>query len=58
MSPDDGSVVDFVETGDLLTTNICFGGEGLRTAYVTLSGSGRLGRAEWPRAGLELAHSA
>ncbi len=44
VSPDDGSVVDFVETGDLLTTNICFGGEGLRTAYVTLSGSGRLGR--------------
>ena len=40
-------MVDFVETGDILTTNTCFGGEGLRTAYVTLSGSGRLGRAEW-----------
>jgi gluconolactonase len=57
ISPEDGSVVDFVETGDLLTTNICFGGEGLRTAYITLSGSGRLGRADWPRPGLELAHS-
>ena len=58
LSPEDGSVVEFVETGDLLTTNICFGGEGLRTAYITLSGTGRLARADWPRAGLELAHSA
>jgi gluconolactonase len=58
VSPADGTVVEFVETGDLLTTNICFGGEGLRTAYITLSGSGRLGRAEWSRAGLELAHAA
>ena len=58
VSPADGAVIDFVETGDLLTTNICFGGEDLRTAYITLSGSGRLGRAEWPRAGLRLAYSA
>ena len=43
VSPEDGSVVDFVETGDLLTTNICFGGEGLRTAYITLSGTGQAG---------------
>jgi gluconolactonase len=58
VSPTDGAVVEFVDTGDILTTNICFGGEGLRTAYVTLSGSGRLGQVQWPRAGLALAHSA
>ena len=44
MSPDDGSVVDFVETGDILDQHLA-GGERARTAYVTLSGSGRLGRA-------------
>lgn len=58
VSPDDGSVVDFIETGDILTTNVCFGGEGLRTGYVTLSGTGKLAEIPWPRAGLELAYSA
>jgi gluconolactonase len=42
----------------VLTTNICFGGADLRTAYLTLSGSGRLAAVEWPRRGLELAYSA
>ena len=51
-------MVEFVETGDILTTNICWGGDGLRTAYMTLSGSGKLVATEWPRAGLELAYSA
>jgi len=58
LAPDDGSLVDFVETGDILTTNICFGGDDLRTAYLTLSGTGKLASVEWPRAGLELAYSA
>jgi gluconolactonase len=58
LSPEDGSVVDFLETGDLLTTNICWGGGDLRTAYMTLSGTGRLAATEWPRPGLELAYSA
>ena len=58
LSPDDGSLVEFVETGDIFTTNICFGGEGLRTAYMTLSGTGRLVAADWARAGLALAYSA
>ncbi len=57
LSPEDGSVVEFVETGDILTTNVCFGGDDLRTAYMTLSGTGRLAVAEWPRPGLELAYS-
>jgi len=53
-----GELVEFVQTDDILTTNICFGGEGHRTAYLTLSGTGRLASAVWPRAGLPLAHSA
>jgi gluconolactonase len=57
VSPDDGSLVEFVETGDILTTNICFGGDDLRTAYITLSGSGRLAATQWPRRGLALAYS-
>ena len=51
-----GELVDFVETGDLLTTNICFGGDDLTTAYITLSSTGRLVRATWPRPGLRLAY--
>jgi gluconolactonase len=39
---------------DVLTTNLCFGGEGLRTAYVTLSTTGRLVALEWDEAGLPL----
>jgi gluconolactonase len=58
ISPGDGSVVEFVETGDILTTNICWGGDDLRTAYMTLSGTGRLAETEWPRPGLALAYSA
>jgi gluconolactonase len=32
---------------DILTTNICFGGEDLRTAFVTLSTTGRLVALPW-----------
>jgi gluconolactonase len=58
LSPEDGSVVEFVETSDILTTNVCFGGDDRRTAYVTASGTGRLLATEWARPGLELAHEA
>ncbi len=53
ISPD-GSSVEFVPTGDPLTTNICFGGPDLRTAYITLSGQGKLVAMDWPRPGLKL----
>lgn len=43
-----------VETGDPLTTNICFGGPDLRTAYLTCSRTGTLRTVEWPRPGLAL----
>lgn len=53
ISPD-GALVEFVPTGDPLTTNICFGGPDLRTAYITLSGQGKLVAMDWPRPGLKL----
>lgn len=36
------------------TTNICFGGPDMRTAFVTLSGSGQLVSFPWERPGLRL----
>jgi gluconolactonase len=53
ISPD-GERVEHFATDDFLTTNICFGGADLRTAYITLSGTGRLVSTPWPRAGLPL----
>lgn len=57
ISPD-GSSVEHFATGDPLTTNICFGdddGSGeYRTAYITLSGTGKLVKARWPHRGLRL----
>jgi gluconolactonase len=50
----DGHFVEFVPLPDPLCTNICFGGSDLRTAYVTLSGTGRLVSLPWPRQGLAL----
>ncbi len=54
----DGRLVRKVPTQDPVTTNICFGGPGLRTAYVTLSGKGRLVALDWPEPGLRLAYQA
>jgi gluconolactonase len=53
----DGSAVVQHALPDQMVTNLCFGGEGLRTVFATLSMSGRLVRATWPRAGLALAHT-
>jgi gluconolactonase len=50
----DGKSVEHVPMPDLYTTNICFGGPELRTAYVTLSLSGRLVAMDWPRPGAKL----
>jgi len=55
ISPE-GELIEHVAVpGDPYVTNICFGGAGLRTAYVTLSGTGHLVALDWPRAGLALA---
>lgn len=51
-----GDLVEFVPTDDIFTTNICWGGPDRMTAYVTLSGTGRLAAIDWPRPGLALRH--
>ncbi|MCZ6455604.1 MAG: SMP-30/gluconolactonase/LRE family protein [Alphaproteobacteria bacterium] len=55
ISPD-GERTDFIPLPDPFVTNICFGGEDLRIAYITLAGTGRLIKMEWPRPGLALNH--
>ena len=54
ISPASG-LVEFIATDDPFTTNICWGGHDLRTAFVTLGGTGRLVKRPWPRAGQPLA---
>ncbi|MFP6746415.1 MAG: SMP-30/gluconolactonase/LRE family protein [Alphaproteobacteria bacterium] len=49
-----GGIVEFIPLPDIMTTNICFGGPDLQTAYITLSGAGRLISMPWPRPGLPL----
>lgn len=49
-----GDRIEHVTMPDPVTTNICFGGPDLRTAYITLSSTGRLVSMRWPRAGLPL----
>ncbi len=53
ISPD-GTCIEQYPMPDPVTTNICFGGPDMKTAYVTLSSSGRLVSLPWPRAGLVL----
>jgi gluconolactonase len=53
----DGSY-GLVPIPDPMATNVCFGGPGRRTAYVTGSATGKLFAVEWGRPGLALAHEA
>ncbi len=54
----DGSRIEHLPLPDLFTTNLCFGGADRRTAYVTLSSTGRLVALDWPRPGLAPAFEA
>ncbi len=47
--------VDYVDVPDFMTTNVCFAGDDMQTAYITMSATGRLGMMSWPRPGLRLA---
>lgn len=49
-----GNPARHVPLPDRVTTNICFGGEGLQTAFVTLSSTGKLVSLPWERPGLPL----
>lgn len=55
VSPD-GSSVRRIAMPERWATNICFGGSDLRTAFVTLSSTGRLVSMPWDEAGLPLHH--
>ncbi len=49
-----GDIVRAVKMPDAYPTNICFGGADMRTAYITLSDTGRLGTMQWETPGLKL----
>ena len=49
-----GVLVRQVAMPDVYTTNICFGGADMQTAYVTLSAVGHLVAVPWPEPGLWL----
>ncbi|MGB8365549.1 MAG: SMP-30/gluconolactonase/LRE family protein [Rhizomicrobium sp.] len=49
-----GELVEFWEAPEPYCTNICFGGPNLKTAFITLSGTGQLIAVDWPRPGLPL----
>ncbi|MCV3767777.1 SMP-30/gluconolactonase/LRE family protein [Rhizobium sp. TRM95796] len=53
VSPE-GAEVERVSMPDPYTTNLCFGGPDMLTAFITLSSSGRLVAKPWARPGLAL----
>jgi gluconolactonase len=56
IDPQGKQPVGFCPMPDPLTTNICFGGPELKTAYITLSSTGELVQMPWDRAGLRLSY--
>lgn len=57
VSPEVG-LVRHIALPDPFTTNLCFGGPALSSAFITLSSTGRLVRLDWPTPGLPLNFSA
>ena len=53
ISPE-GNLVEFVKFDDPYITNICFGSQNLKTAYITASFEGLLLEVDWDRQGLPL----
>lgn len=49
--------ISYVPVPGPLATNVCFGGDDLRTAYVTEAAEGLLLAYEWPRPGLRPAYN-
>lgn len=50
----EGEKLEYWEGPEPYCTNICFGGEDRKTAWITTSGYGKLIAVDWPRAGLPL----
>ncbi|MER2537571.1 MAG: SMP-30/gluconolactonase/LRE family protein [Rhizobiaceae bacterium] len=57
VSPDDASC-DTLPLAAQMVTNLCFGGDDMRTAWITASNTGQLLRCRWPRPGLKPAFNA
>lgn len=60
VAPDGATVTQYQLPPDLedhMTTNLCFGGPGRATAFITLGTTGRLVSCPWPVPGLELAYN-
>jgi gluconolactonase len=57
ISPD-GKHTEFLELPDRYVSNLCFGGTDMKTAYVTMGGTGSVAAIPWPRAGLVLNYAA
>jgi len=53
IDPTDGNY-EHVPVEDPITTNICFGGPDMRTAWITGSATGQLFKCRWPRPGHRL----
>ena len=51
-----GEKLEYWEGPEPYCTNICFGGPDMKTAYITVSGTGLLIAVDWPRPGLKLLH--
>jgi gluconolactonase len=51
-----GGLSEFWAANEPYCTNVCFGGPDLKTAYATMSGTGKLLAIDWPRPGLKLEH--
>ena len=56
VDPESGEYVDHPlhDVNDVYVTNICFGGEDMRDAWITLSTTGKLLKTRWERPGLRL----
>jgi gluconolactonase len=52
IAPD--GATEFVPIPGMMVTNICFGGDDMKTAWVTCGGNGQVFRLRWPRTGLVL----
>jgi gluconolactonase len=53
----DGRTVEHIALPDMYVTNLAFGGAEMRTAFVTLSSTGRLVAIDWDAPGLVLHHA-
>jgi gluconolactonase len=51
---DPGGGTEHFAFPDPIVTNICFGGDDMRDAWITASGTGKLLKTRWPRPGLKL----